>query len=97
MVFFKCAPTAIEGPFDDFECIGKGAYPLALRNTCSLPATILTTESSTWRIIGRLCTRKRSEIFCRRDKASYSSIQIGSSLELPLVATMGQLSSCMSK
>ena len=53
-------------------------------------AATRTIESSTWRTIGRSWTRKRSAMPPSRASASCSSVQIGSSERLPLVATTGR-------
>jgi hypothetical protein len=51
------------------------------------PAMTRTTESSTRRTIGRSCPRTASAIGPSRTTASWSSVTIGSSPRLPLVAT----------
>ena len=70
--------------------MGSGAYPRARRSTCNLPATRRTTESSTARRMGRLCTRKASATGPNRLKASSLSMQRGSFARLPLVTTRGR-------
>jgi hypothetical protein len=88
--FFKCAPTASTfGPVF-LSCTGSGAKPRARRRTISRPRTTRTIESSIGRTIGRLWTRKKSAMPSSRVIASFSSMQIGSSLRLPLVATTGK-------
>ena len=86
-VFFKCAPTARITGAGWCSSTGSGAKPRARRNSLALPSTIQATLSSTWRSMGRSCTRNRSAMCPSRSTASCSSVQIGSSLRLPLVAT----------
>src|SRR5664280_1516874 len=71
---------------------GIGAYPRARLRTRGAPAAMRTMLSSACRSIGRSCTRKRSAIPGKRESASSSSVQMGSSLRFPLVATSGNLS-----
>ena len=86
---FMCAPTARMTGSSSATGTGSGAYPRARRRTRGAPAAMRTTLSSACRSIGRSCTRKTSAIPTRRESASSSSVQIGSSLRFPLVATRG--------
>ena len=89
--FFRWAPTARSGGTSCGRRTGSGAKPRARRRSRGTPSTIRATLSSTCRSTGRSWTRKRSAIPPRRTSASLSSVQIGSSERLPLVATIGKL------
>ncbi len=95
-VFLRWAPTASSGGAGRPRATGEGAQPRARRSSRVSPASTKATLSSAWRAIGRSWTRKRSAMPPSRSTASRSSMQIGSSLRLPLVATTGKPSSAMS-
>ena len=97
IAFFRCAPTASIGATGAGSRTGSGAYPRARRSIISRPSTTWTIESSTCLTMGRLWTRSRSAMPRSRSSASRSSMQIGSSVRLPLVATTGRPMSRMSR
>ncbi len=87
--FFRCAPTARTGGSFVATGIGSGAKPRARRRSWSSSPKSQPTLSSACRSTGRSWTRKRSARGPRRATASNSSVAIGSSERLPLVATSG--------
>jgi len=75
---------------------GRGTQPRERRMTSGRPATTRATESSQREAMGRSCSRKRSAIDPRRERASASSKAMGSSERLPLVMTSGTPASARS-
>ena len=85
----RCPPVASRGGGSMGSSIRTGASPRPIRMGTDRPPIILTTLSSAWRRMRRSCKRKASAMVPSSARATSLSTGIGSSVELPLVATKG--------